>query len=110
MSWEVNVVRGSMDFDYGSSDFSNLNQGNLRTNWSSKEHCKKSSAWGFLGLQPWPPPSSSRTSWSSKGDEMSGGQIRTIGAASPSWLQLGNIPDLVNPYSNRTIRYGFLGK
>ena len=74
MAWDVRVVRCSMYFDYRTSDFRNyFIWGSLRTrtNWSSMEHYKKFSAWGFLGLQPWPSPSSSRTSRSSKGEEMS---------------------------------------
>lgn len=44
-----------------------------KTSWSSKGHSSSSSAWGFMGLQPWLPPCSLRTSWSSKGEEMSYG-------------------------------------
>ena len=39
-----------------------------------------------------------------KGEEMSCGHIRVIGAVGPSWLQLGNMPDLVNFYLNRNTK------
>jgi hypothetical protein len=48
-------------------------------------------------------PSSSRTSWSSKGEEMSCGQIWAIVAVSPSWFPLGNMHEFKsrNIYLNR---------
>jgi hypothetical protein len=80
--------------------------------WPSKEHYIASSTWKLLGLQPWPPPSSSRTSWSLKGEEMSCGQIWAIVAVSPSWFPLGNIHEFKsrNIYLNRNIKIWFVRK